>query len=742
MYNNCELHYFADNELVSKKKGVSFLAKLWNQMIKNFMLKNAPSGSKSGGGVGAINRDPKAIQVKRVGYQLSNGAGGGGRENFEGPDADFNLIDTAIKRDSYIMQTMMKYSELIFKSGWYFKGKNDQALQYLKTRLEVMAVATGIPTEELFQGIADDVVRYGNSFIVKARAKGGKGLPPGLAAIPIPPAKDPIAGYFRLPPHGITIARDKNGNILKYKQEVQGADKPIEFRPEDIIHIAVNRPAGRPFGDPWIAPVLEDVRLLRKVEENAALLLYRHIFPLLAYTVGIDKPGYEATDEELDELRSVIENMPTDGAIVLPERHKIEAINISTIDGKPYLDYFEQRVFTGLGMSTVDMGRGDTANRNTADAMGGIKADRVKGWQKALQIQIDKYIVDEILVEGGFDPLVNPEFDVNFVFEEIEQERKIAKENHAILKWNSNLATWEETRIELGYDPVADESRLQFQMVGMATAEHANQLAMQAATAKEVSNKNAPENQNGKRSGPKRSTESLEESVFNHLPMERYDKLHESLVASYRALENDALDMVQAHIEKKAFPIKEPKEWLSSLHFSKDKMLRIIQQSTQYALSEGIAKARKDIDRNDYPEVNRAKAVRIIRQYASESLDNLEKFLKQTISTKLEQCKDKQEALLAVKGVFASTNHRLTFMSKTLLAKAYNFGYALALMKYGEEYVQSVYEGACLTCQEKAKQMISLQQFSSLDEIAIFYRIPPWHPNCDCPLEAVKGGEK
>lgn len=714
------------------------MAKLWNQMIKNFTLKNAPSGSPSGGGAGAINRDPKAIQVKRIGYQYVQG--GGGRDSFEGPRADLNLIDTAMERDSYIMQTMMKYSELIFKSGWFFKGKNEQALLYLKLRLEMMAVATNVPTESLFQGIADDIVRYGNSFIVKAPAKGGVGLPPGLSVIPIPPRKDPIGGYYRLPPQSMTISRDINGTVLKYRQEIEGADKPQDFNPQDIIHITVNQPVGRPFGTPWIAPVLEDVRLLRKVEENAALLLYRHIFPLLAYTVGIDKPGYEASDEELTELRNVIENMPTDGAIVLPERHKIEAVNISTIDGKPYLDYFEQRVFTGLGMSSVDMGRGDTANRNTADAMGGIKADRVKGWQKALQTQIDKYMIDEILVEGGFDPLVNPEFDINFVFEEIEQERKIAKENHAILKWNSNLATFEETRTEIGLDPVADESRLQFQMIGMVVAEHAASIAPK--TGPEVDNKNAPANQSGKKSAPKKKTESVQESVFNNIPTERYNKLHESLMTSYRLLESDTMDVVQAHIEKKAFPVKEPKEWLSSLHFSKDKMLRTIQQSTQLALSEGIAQARTDSGRNSFPELDSSKSMRVIKEYASDSLESLEKLLKETLSMKLEQCENKEQAILAVKGIFTATNHRLSFISKTSLAKSYNFGYALALMKYGEEHVQSVYEGSCLTCQEKAKNLISLQQFSSLDEIAIFYRIPPWHPNCDCPLEHVKGGEK
>jgi hypothetical protein len=277
-------------------------------------------------------------------------------------------------------------------------------------------------------------------------------------------------------------------------------------------------------------------------------------------------------------------------------------------------------------------------------------------------------------------------------------------------------------------------------MIGMTVAEHGAEMA--AKTAAETANKNAPENQSGKKSAPKKKTESVQESVMEELFGETQKKLQESLLSAYRLLESDTLDVVQVHIEKKAFPVKEPKEWLTSLHFSKDKMLRTIQQSTQYALSEGITKARADAGRDSYADVSRTSALRVVKDYASESLDNLEATLKNTLTAKLEQSENKEQALLAVKGIFTATNHRVTAMSKVLVAKAYNFGYALALKEYGEEHVKSVYEGSCPTCQEKAKQTISLQQFSSLDEIAIFYRIPPWHPNCNCPLEHVKGGEK
>lgn len=725
------------------------MAKLFNKFMNMMGVKNAPSSTGSSKGLGAgFNRDPKATQVKRVGYQLSNGAGGGGRDNFEGPKADMAMIATAIDRDSYIMQAVMKYKELIFKSGYGFKTKNDQSLEYLKMRFAMMAIATQTPTEELFHGIADDIVRYANCFIVKARAKGGQGLPPGIAALAVPPAKDPVAGYFRLPPNTITVARDANGTVVKYRQEVQGQDKPIDFRPEDVIHIKVNVAAGQAFGDPWLAPVLDDVRLLRKVEENAALLLYRHIFPLLAYTVGLDKPGYEATDEELDALRNTIEEMPTDGAIVLPERHKIEAVNITAIDGRPYLDYFENRVFSGFGMSQVDFGRGDTANRNTADAMGGNKADRVKGWQQAIQMQIDKYIIEELLVEGGFDPLVNPDFDVDFVFNEVEQEMIIKTQTHEIFKFEHNIQTWEETRKNIGLDPVADEARLQFQMIGMTTAAH--QSALKQA---ETDNKQKPENQTGTRSGPKKSTESLkesssgmyvqiQESVMKYITEEKVNSLTGQLEGMYQSMESDVLAEIKRAQEHKQFPVADTKTLLSSIYFGKEKMEHLIQKEAQSILMDGAKKAMKDLKLSSNPKINTGLALKAVAGSARDSFDNIESTIHHLLRERLEGLDDPIEAVLRTKGIFQSLRHRLKMIAKNLLSKTYHYGYVLAHMNYGvEELYVAPDEAACSTCMERAAEPILLVGLSSFDEVAIYNRIPPFHPNCECDLTIEKGGE-
>ncbi|WP_067924132.1 hypothetical protein [Alicyclobacillus shizuokensis] len=730
------------------------MARFLNNVIKRFATANEapspPSRSSGSAGVGfgpSFKRDPKATQVKRVGYQLPSAnatGGGGGRANFESPDIDFAQIDAAIERDSYVMQTVLKYSELVFKSGWQFKSKNQQALDYVKLRLDMIAVGTDTPTEMLFQGIADDIVRYANAFIVKARGKGNQGLPPGLSAIPMPPAKGPVIGYFRLPPSTMQVGRDLNGNITGYQQTVQGQD-PITFRPEDVIHIKVNVPAGKAFGEPWLAPVIEDVRLLRKVEENAALLLYRHIFPLLAYTVGLDKPGYEATDEELNEIRSTIENMPTDGAIVLPERHKIDAVNLTAIDGKPYLDYFEARVFSGLGMSQVDMGRGDTANRNTADAMTGIKADRINGWQRQIALQINKYIIEELLVEGGFDPLADPNNKVEFVFNEIEAEMRIKLDTHEIYKYEHNVQTFEETRINLKLEPQVDESRLYLNMVKIPEIEAAAQAKATVASTPgtpETNNKQQPTNQHGTRSGPKRSTESLRESAPDFISTSTLDRLQKRLASTYEQMEADVVDEVRKHMSGRSFPIKDPKTLLSAVHFAKDTMWHDIEYAARQCLMDGVVAAKDDLNRGSLANVNYSSSLRLIGEDANRSLGRLEQAIQKTLSAKLADAKDLSEAILKTRAVFQSLRYRVEFLALYTLAKAFNYGYALSFLQYEEDQlvVEKGSDG-CVTCQEKSGTSIHVGNHSSLDEVAIYHHIPPWHPHCNCRLTPAKEPE-
>lgn len=697
------------------------MAKLLSALLRSLKVKNA---SSSGGGISGFTRDPKTTSVKRIGYVI--GATG---EEYEEPDVDLAQIKTAIQRDSYLMQTVLKYSELLFKSGYTITGKDDAALEYLNTRLNMMEIATGQPNHELWKGIGEDVVRYSNAFVVKARAKSGVGLPPGMNLLPTNGAKEAIGGYFRLAPETVTVLRDANGTIKSYQQEVDGGGDPIKINAIDMVHIKVNVPTGSAFGMPFLAPVLEDVRLLRKVEENIGLLLYRHIFPLLAYKVGIAEKGYESSDEEIDEISSVIDQMPTDGAIVLPERHSIEPIKIDVIDAKPYLDYFENRVFSGVGLSSVDFGRGDTANRNTADAMDGIKADRIKGWQQDIQEQIDLFIIDELLAEGGFDPIVNPEWDCDFVFNEIQLDQQIAKETHEINKFNNNIQTWEETRISIGMDPIADEARLQFQMIGIATAEAnaALSASQTEAGANSASSKTQPQNQNGTTT----KAESLKESAR----YDKHDTLFRELTSMYRQMEQESVHNVKRLQERNSSLEIGMKDVFVLNKLVTEKMYNRLYYSAKSEFRNHLNRARKDLGKKEQIKINQDECMQVVKHYIEDSLESLDRQLFNLIESRFMEATTAEKQILVVKSSYQTLEYKIKQITNSTLQRASNYAYVVGMIanNVDELYVTSE-ESACSHCLERSEEIISLKDLSVLDEFSIFYKIPPWHPNCYCEV--------
>lgn len=691
--------------------------------LRNVILKNAPSSSGTfttgNSGIGNINRDPKTFTVARIGYALINGSGGGGRDSFESPSMDFQIIDDAIRKDSYASQAVTKYSELVLKSGYQFKWTNQQAYTYLKNRLSVMAEATNTPTDMLLQGIVDDLVRYSNCFIVKARAKKGVGIPAGLPATPILPAKEPIAGYFRLPPKTITITRDTDGTILGYRQQIQGGSgDPIDFNPEDMVHISINHGVGNAFGDPFLAPVIEDIRLLRKVEENVAIFIYRHIFPLLVYQVGLAEPGKEATEEEIETAQQAIDQIPADGGIVIPERHKLESLKIEAVDMKDYLSYFENRVFSGLGMTQVDMGRGDTANRNTADAMSDNKIDRIKSWQRAIESQINHYIFEELLIEGGFDPLINPDFAVLFSFNEIENEKRIALENHAIQKWNNNLSTFEETRLEIGHDPVADETRLKDNMFGQQTNEDGT-----------VENKDQPENQHGKKTAPK---ESIQES---------YKQLKEFVESTNNLKECSNLikDILR---DVREFSIRQIAEESSTsyteslIQLNKEKFMT----SINYAVTESLLKGaiRYSNETNTAREsIIASKEMSI--QYAEEWFSKFNKDLKESIRLIVESEIPNKDKFIKLNIKTERFYERFCTFAEFLYKKTTEYGYLISAIQnhqYTQVYIES--DHACEYCESQHLHAINIEGLSDIEQRILFHKIPPYHANCKCSL---RGGE-
>ena len=288
-----------------------------------------------------------------------------GRGAFQPSEYDLAEIGRIADTDSYVSQAFDKKTALMFKEGYDFIGPNLRTIKYSKARFEQISAASKIPTNDLFRAIGSAVIQKSNAFIIKVRnleASGGKErIEPGKSG-----SIKPVAAYFIAPAETMEYQMSNN-RIISWRQCMPNGDIK-EYHPRDVIHITYRKrmfiKQGFIFGTPILVPVVDDIRALRKIEENIELLIYQHLFPLFQYQVGTETMPAgitEAGEREIDVVRREIQYMPTEGGIVTSERHKITAIGAEgrALRAEGYITHFKKRVFSGLGLSAVDFGEGE-----------------------------------------------------------------------------------------------------------------------------------------------------------------------------------------------------------------------------------------------------------------------------------------------------------------------------------------------------------------------------------------------
>lgn len=444
-------------------------------------------GEAGGSSAQITNSNIKNFLIKHVGW-------GADSDDYTASENDLEEVKSAINTDSYIKVALDKTAQLVMKSGYKFESDNENALEYLRQRIAMMEFGSKIPFDVLLEEIARNLVYYSNCFVVKSRIDKIQG---GLQAKPVL-GKKPVGGYFIMDPTMVEIKRDKNGAVTNYKLT---ATEEKEFKSDDVIHIYVDRDASNSFGTPRIISSLEDVKILRKIEGNTLSLIYRFSIPLYQMKIGLPETNFMATDSEITEAQKQINKMPMDGIIVTNERTQFIAVGAEgkAIDLSPYLQYYEKRVFTGLNVSEAMMGRG--GSKQDADSMEGLMHDTVKHYQIAMKAFIEKEIFNEILLEGGFNPIFNIEDRVNFKFNEINLDSRVKYENHLINQFQTDAITFEEMRQGLGRDSDnVDENRLFTNMITVPAA--LAQIQAKNTVAAATGNGN---NKNGKTSTAKGS---------------------------------------------------------------------------------------------------------------------------------------------------------------------------------------------------------------------------------------------
>lgn len=634
--------------------------------------------------------------------------------------SEYNLLEIGTIEDveSMVRQAFQKKTSLMFKEGEKFCGKNKETIKYIRNRLRQIEYVSDKPWRTLLRETGYGLLSRSNYFWVKVRNEdlsGGR----SLGGVP------PVAAYFGMGPEHVTIKRDDKGKILKYRQEVDGKVK--EWHPRDIIHFYAYRKSGFLFGTPGITPVKDDIRALRRIEENVELLIYQTLFPIFQYKVGTEnKPAADVrlkdgtVMSEVDYVRNQIEQMPAEGGIVTPERHEIKYIGAEkqALKAREYLDYFKQRVISGLGISEVDLGLGDTANRATADSMSKAMVDSVKDYQDIFEEFFNKEVIQELLLEStfGFDVLDDDNI-VTFKFKEVDIEQQMKQNVNAQVLYNGNVIDINEARETAGNEPLTEEQEqlMYHSRVTMVQTNATIDGQLKAASMKGaatggstdsafniVKAQSRPTNQHGQATGPQASRKDyvVKDSFFGD---------------TTRMLKLDILD----HVSRS----KIDKRWINVMVDSakttvSDKYTKI----TRIAYAAGLKDSRiseqeaEKLIISDYPEVKN-----YMERYVDKFFKDITGKVVRVVDKMTLQDKKGTEIADAVEEVIDSIKYRAEFIDKTERMRAYNYGKAMGLSSRGYKQAAISRDTECEQCKEM-DYVVDLENFT-IDTL------PPYHAN-------------
>jgi hypothetical protein len=335
--------------------------------------------------------------------------------------------------------------------------------------------------------------------VVKARSNDPNAFPQGMNIQGLY-GKDPVAGYFCANATVTKCKRDDYGTVTEWQQETDKGKQT--FPPEDVVHFYYKREKGNAYGTSFLVPVIPDVKALRRAEENILKMMYRNVYPFYHIKVGTEEAT--GTSKEVEDIQNEAQDMDVESMLVTTERVEIKPIaSDKVIDAEPYLKYMESRVFSGLGIPEIMFGRGNTANRSTGDNMTSEMADRIRAIQRVIETFFNEFIIKELLMEGGYDPVLNPDQKVEFKFNDNDVDVEIKKQVHAIYKYEHSAITEDEMREEIGMDPIpdADREKMFVELVTRETLRVQAELDAQTAQASGSENGTPETNNKAKNKG-------------------------------------------------------------------------------------------------------------------------------------------------------------------------------------------------------------------------------------------------
>ena len=378
------------------------------------------------------------------------------------------------------------------------------------------------------------------------------------------------------------------------------------------------------------------------------------------------------------------------------------------------------------------MGRGGV--KQDADSMEEQVHDAVKYFQKSISNFIQNNLFNELLLEGGFNPILNEGDIVYFVFNEINLETKVKVENHYLNQYQGNAITFEELRQELGRradnislddvyaNAVTQKNKMNLVWAGKgmltpdgtASPENGDQKTADKSSDenKQISNTDQPENQHGKSSvNIKEFKESADDrNKITKKNIDIYKKNFSIIYNKFQAMRNDVCDDVK---NQDAFTIP----------LTRESIIKMLEKYMEKELAAGYKKAIRDCGNKNPDFTFDIQTINIVK----ETKNTIDEIFKE-ISKRIKKCETREEK----ESVFNSLEYRLRFLTEYTVSKAYWYAYVKTCNALGKEKVYVDFGNS--EDKKSHKNVIDTKHFS-LDDI------PPFHAYCSCKIKTEKGGE-
>ena len=676
---------------------------------------------------------PPQVANSTLGYKVTRPGANGEFEDVEYDLAEFLAAEDV---ECYLRVANHKKLSLCFKEGWSLVGRNPQTVDYVNKRLRQISSATNISTEQLLRSTVSDLIKTSNCFwhLVRDEKKSGGKVVKGIK---------PVAGIFIIPSETVQVKTTNSGQITKIRQYFpDGREKKYSIR--DVIHFVLDRKNGFAVGTPRALSVLDDIRSLRRIEEDIEVLVHKDLFPIYQYKVGTESRPcrvYPNGDSEVDTARAQMERMPPEGIFVTPERHDIKAIGSEgrALRIENYLKHFKQRVLAGLGLSGVDVGETEGASKSSSEVVTQSLVDEVKDIQDVFEDMFSNFVVRLLLEESTFSfDTFDPDNVVKLKFREIDQATQIAIENHNAQLFQQYAITHTELRNRMGEQPWDEEdwddsywrlikepeeliktsgepysvasqalaasatSAIEPGQLSKAAAEQAKseKSALQAkATSGQRSgaNRDKPANQHGKKNEPLSRTNSR---------VRDSKRIHPEL---YEVFANARTDAVYYSSTTNNVG------WYKTVLRSAQE---IFKTKIDSLLRQHYINGYQSI-KDEFMSFKSLQSYDIVQNYAGSKVDNIFGDLaKQSIHAYNKE---------SIGAVFDAIEYRVSFLFRTEMARAYNYGRLIAFKEDGVQLlgIEQKAGSKCSICDKMSEE-------SYVTAILSLHDIPPAHANCDC----------